>query len=75
MKCPKCENEFEGVELNYCPICGTPFHKVEAEVQEFNIYDKSTILTNCRVEIWENTATGEQSIGWYRTEDTEEFEE
>ena len=32
MKCPKCENEFEGVELNYCPICGTPFHKVEAEV-------------------------------------------
>ena len=38
-----------------------------------NIYDKSTIYTNCTVEVWENTATGETSIGWYRTEETEEI--
>lgn len=38
-----------------------------------NIYDKSTIYTNCTVEVWENTVTGETSVGWYRTEETEEI--
>ena len=38
-----------------------------------NIYDKSTIYTNCIVEVWENTVTGETSIGWYRTHDTVEI--
>ena len=40
---------------------------------ETNIFNKSTIYTNCTVEIWENTVTGETSIGWYRTEETEEI--
>ena len=40
---------------------------------ETNLYDKSTIYTNCTVEVWENTITGETSIGWYRTEETEEI--
>lgn len=39
-----------------------------------NIYDKSTIYTNCTVEVWENTVTGETSVGWYRTADTEELD-
>lgn len=38
-----------------------------------NIYDICTIYTNCTVEILENSTTGEISIGWYRTEDTEEL--
>ena len=42
---------------------------------ETNMYNKSTLYTNCTVEVWENTVTGEISIGWYRTEDTEEIEE
>ena len=42
---------------------------------ETNMYNKSTIYTNCTVEVWENTITGETSIGWHRTEDTEEIEE
>lgn len=42
---------------------------------ESNMYNKSTLYTNCTVEVWENTITGETSVGWYRTEDTEEIEE
>ena len=42
---------------------------------ETNLYNKSTIYTNCTVEVWENTETGETSIGWYRTDDTEEYSE
>ena len=38
-----------------------------------NIFNKSTIYTNCTVEVWENTVTGETSIGWYRTPDTVEI--
>ena len=42
---------------------------------ETNMYNKATLYTNCTVEVWENTVTGETSVGWYRTEDTEEIEE
>ena len=42
---------------------------------ETNIFDKSTIYTNCNVEVWENSITGESSVGWYRTENTEEIKE
>lgn len=37
-----------------------------------SIFNKSTIYTNCIVEIWENDL-GETSIGWYRTPDTVEI--
>lgn len=42
---------------------------------ETNLFDKSTIYTNCTVEVWENSITGEVSVGWYRTENTEEIVE
>lgn len=42
---------------------------------ETNMYDKSTIYTNCNVEVWENSVTGETSVGWYKTENTEVIEE
>ena len=42
---------------------------------ETNIFDKSTIYTNCNVEVWENSITGESSVGWYRTENTKEIKE
>ena len=38
---------------------------------ETNIYDKVTRYTNCTVEVLENTQTGETSVGWYKTENTE----
>lgn len=41
---------------------------------ECNIYDKCKIITNCTVEIWTNTITGEESVGWYRTDESEEIE-
>lgn len=41
---------------------------------ECNIYDKGKIITNCTVEIWTNTITGEESVGWYRTDESEEIE-
>ena len=40
-----------------------------------NIYDKTTKFTNCVVEIRQNTTTGEMSIGWVKTPDSEEITE
>lgn len=40
---------------------------------ETNIFDKATRYTNCTVEVLENTVTGEISVGWYPTENTEEI--
>lgn len=42
---------------------------------ETNIFDKRKLITNCTVEILENSITGEISIGWYRTEESEEIDE
>ena len=33
-----------------------------------NIYDKETIIENCTVQIWENSATGKCSIGWWKND-------
>lgn len=40
-----------------------------------SIYNKATRYSNCTVEVLENTATGETSVGWYRTEETEEIDD
>ena len=42
-------------------------------VEEINLFNKQTIYTNCTVEIWENTYTGQVSIGWYLNEGCEEI--
>ena len=41
---------------------------------DINIYDKCIRITNCLVEILENTETGELSVGWYRSSESEEYE-
>ena len=38
---------------------------------QMNLFNKVTYYTNCMVEVWENTYTGETSWGWYITENTE----
>ena len=40
---------------------------------ESNLYDECTIYTNCTVEVWKNSVTGEISYGWYKTDNTEEI--
>jgi hypothetical protein len=45
------------------------------EKVEMNLFNKSTRYTNCIVEVWENTFTGETSLGWYKTDDTEVIED
>lgn len=45
------------------------------EIIETNLYDKCKIITNCTIEILSNSITGEQSVGWYKTEESEEFEQ
>ena len=44
------------------------------EILETNIYDKCKIITNCTVEVWINSVTGEESIGWYKTDESEEID-
>lgn len=65
----------EPVDAVFCPRCGWRANKTptnQIKVNEVNLFDKSTYYTNCLVEVWENSATGETSVGWYRTEDTKE---
>ena len=38
------------------------------EIIDTEIYDKETIITNCTVQILENTVTGKVFIGWWRNE-------
>lgn len=35
---------------------------------ETALYNKETIYPNCTVQIWENTATGERSVGWWEND-------
>ena len=42
---------------------------------QMNLFNKATIYTNCVVEVWENTVTGEVSWGWRRTDETEVIED
>ena len=77
--CPRCAKSY-GVytidsedtidNFNFCPICGYEFEKVQVNV---NFYDKVHRYINCVVEVLENSVTGDTSVGWYETEDTEEI--
>lgn len=33
-----------------------------------NLFDTEEIYTNCTVQIWSNSHTGESSVGWWRNE-------
>lgn len=74
---------FDGAETpitgTFCPQCGwypeysgVPV-EVAYEIQETNLFDRVTTYTNCIVEVLENSVTGEISIGWYKTDKTEEI--
>lgn len=57
--------------LNSSPKkAGAAMKKPEVSI---SFYDKVTRYSNCTVEVLENTATGEISVGWYRSEETEEI--
>lgn len=43
--------------------------KIPAETVESNLYDQEEIYTNCTVQIWRNSVTGEESIGWWQNEE------
>ena len=40
--------------------------KPKTVLTECNIFDKETIYENCTVQIWENSVTGDISIGWWQ---------
>ncbi len=76
--CPQCHNEYDidqsSLVLNYCPNCGQRLTDQSIIINvDAPIFDICHQYTNCFVEVLENSITGECSIGWRRTEDTEEF--
>ena len=90
MYCPKCKISYhitktiinfqnlpvdEEVEGEYCPVCGYHIKNNIATIVNTNIYDIVTRYTNCTVEVLENSVTGDISVGWKRTEATEEMRE
>lgn len=45
------------------------FIETDKRVQvESNIFDTETVIENCTVQIWENSETGEVSVGWWRND-------
>lgn len=89
MFCPKCNVSYsvtqtvinlqnlpvdEPADVKFCPVCGWSTEP-RIEVNEINFYDKCEIYSNCIVEVLENSATGDVSVGWYRTDETEELDE
>lgn len=67
MKCPKCNKEIDML-FKYCPHCGLILGKIDGP-----IFDIQHIYTHCTVEVLESSLTGETSVGWYRTDETEEI--
>lgn len=33
-----------------------------------NLFDERVVYPNCTVEIWRNSLTGDESVGWWRNE-------
>lgn len=90
MFCPKCNTSYsvkrtvinfknlpvdEPVQAKYCPVCGWTDTKDEINSVKTNMFDKVERYSNCVVEILSNSVTGETSVGWYKTENTEEIED
>lgn len=44
------------------------FMKPRPKIQkvETNLYDQEEIFTDCTVQVWTNSVTGETSVGWWR---------
>ena len=64
--CDVCSYSDEGCDLS-------TLLSAAAEVIEGYLYPESSgafdceeVIENCTVEIWRNSVTGEQSVGWYR---------
>lgn len=36
---------------------------------QVSIYDEEEIYENCTVQVWRNSVTGEESIGWWKNDD------
>ena len=66
------ESEF-GAMLDSLPEIETSDAAQKKPEVSISFYDKVTRYSNCTVEVLENTATGETSVGWYKTEETEEI--
>ncbi len=89
MYCPKCRTTYtitktvinfqnlpvdEDVEAKYCPVCGTyKTNKDEIVSVKTNLYDGVERYSHCIVEVLTNSITGETSVGWYKTDETEEL--
>ena len=88
MYCPKCDTSYsirktiinlqnlpvdEDVEAKFCPVCGWSNEEPKIELKEMNLYDKVHRYINCVVEVLENSVTGQTSVGWYKTDETEEI--
>ena len=61
--------------INELPTVDIDKEETDIVEVETNLFDKCTTITNCTIEILENTITHEISVGWYKTEDSEEIVE
>ncbi len=63
---------YQSFDNEYCPYVLKALKKIKTKPKikvDVNIYDKCEIHHNCTVEIWENSATGKVSVGWYKNKE------
>ena len=74
--CEYCRNYWNNGKEEDCDVRGWDFvrsgcpnfsDKRKPRV-ETNLYDTEEIHPNCTVQIWRNSQTGEESIGWWPNE-------
>ena len=57
------------IETDYCPdMIGCIENWLTAPHVDKDVFDEEEIHENCTVQILRNTATGEESIGWWKNE-------
>lgn len=39
---------------------------MDEKIESIGIYDEEEIIEGCTIQIWRNSVTGEESIGWWR---------
>ena len=83
LPCPFCGGKAEvmtsaGISTVCCSGCQTMigmYPSVQKTTEAWNtryketaVYDREEVIEGCTVQIWRNSVTGEESVGWWKNE-------
>lgn len=47
-------------------VVGVAIYDTEELIPGVTIHDGDEVIENCTIQIWRNSVTGDESVGWYR---------